>query len=173
VLHRRTFDPYRVWLGIADEERLADFPVRSSERNLAQHLPLARRQRLRLWKRQRDGRQAHVQGSKTLPPWMGGDKGSFPLGATVQWPTDSGKEARIVAFGDTDFATNRLIGALYNEDLVLNAVYYRANREDEILIRRKVEDLHQPPLMPESTFAAFHSIALLIPEAILIFGLIV
>jgi hypothetical protein len=120
-----------------------------------------------------DGREGHAQGPETLPRWMRGDRGPFPLGATVQWPTDSGREARIVVFGDIDFTTNRLIGALYNEDLVLNAVYYLANREDEILIRPKVDDLYQAPLIPESTFAAFHSVALMIPEAILIFGLIV
>jgi ABC-type uncharacterized transport system involved in gliding motility auxiliary subunit len=99
--------------------------------------------------------------------------GPFPLGASVQWPTESGKEARVVVFGDIDFATNRLLGALYNEDLVMNAVYYLADREDRIQIRPKVEDLYQAPLIPERTFAAFHSLALLIPEAILIVGLVI
>ncbi len=112
-------------------------------------------------------------GGKTAPPprWMRGNNGPFPLGASLERSTDSGDEARIVLFGDVDFATNRLLGALYNEDLVMNAVYYLANREDQIQIRPKVEDLYQSPLIPENTFAAFHSIALLIPEAILILGL--
>lgn len=106
-------------------------------------------------------------------PWMKGQAGSYPLGASVEWSTESGRQARIVLFGDVDFATNRLLGALYNEDLLMNAVYYLADREEEILIRPKVEDLYQAPLIPEKTFAAFHSIALLIPEGILILGLIV
>jgi hypothetical protein len=65
------------------------------------------------------------------------------------------------------------LGVLYNEDLVMNAVYYLADREDRIFIRPKVEDLYQAPLIPEKTFAAFHSVALLIPEAILILGLVI
>jgi len=113
-------------------------------------------------------------GGKTAPrpQWMRGDKGPFPLGASLERSTESGDEARIVLFGDVDFATNRLLGALYNEDLVMNAVYYLANRDDQIQIRPKAEDLYQAPLIPEKTFAAFHSIALLIPEGILILGLV-
>ena len=109
---------------------------------------------------------------KALPGWMQQGRGPFPLGASVQWQTASGKEARVVVFGDIDFATNRLLGALYNEDLVMNAVYYLADREDRILIRPKVEDIYQAPLIPEKTFAAFNSIALLIPEVILVLGLV-
>ncbi|MGW8320418.1 MAG: hypothetical protein ACWGSD_02575, partial [Thermodesulfobacteriota bacterium] len=41
-------------------------------------------------------------------------------------------------------------------------------REDRILIRPKVEAPYQAPLVPEKTFAAFHSPVLLVPEAILI-----
>jgi hypothetical protein len=107
-----------------------------------------------------------------LPGWIRKDRGPFPLGASIERSTESGDEERIVLFGDLDFTTNRLLGALYNEDLVMNAVYYLANREDRILIRPKAEDLYQAPLIPEKTFAAFHSIALLIPEAILILGLV-
>lgn len=112
-------------------------------------------------------------GTEPLPPWMERSVGSFPLGASVEWTTDQGMEARIVVFGDMDFATNRLIGVLYNEDLIMNAVYYLAGRKDRIHLRPKVEDLYQAPLIPERTFAAFHSLALLIPEAILIAGLVV
>jgi ABC-type uncharacterized transport system involved in gliding motility auxiliary subunit len=107
-----------------------------------------------------------------LPLRMRNGLGPFPLGASVQWKAENGNEARIVLFGDVDFATNRLIGALYNEDLVMGAVYYLANREDRIRIRPKLEDLYQSPLIPERTFEAFHSLALLIPEAILILGLV-
>ena len=120
-----------------------------------------------------ENREGDPVGELALPSWMQRGTGPFPLGASVQWQTDSGKEARVVVFGDIDFATNRLLGALYNEDLVMNAVYYLADREDRIHIRPKVEDLYQAPLIPEKTFAAFHSVALLIPEAILILGLVI
>jgi hypothetical protein len=116
--------------------------------------------------------EKEAQGGKTLPSWMKRKIGAFPLGATMQWATDNGKEARIVVFGDIDLATNRLIGVLYNEDLVMNAVYYLANKDDAIHIRPKVEELYQSPLIPEATLSAYHSLALLIPEAILVLGLI-
>jgi hypothetical protein len=110
---------------------------------------------------------------ENLPPWMQRTTGGFPLGATIEWNTENGKEARIVVFGDMDLATNRLIGVLYNEDLVMNAVYYLASREDEINIRPKVEELYQAPLIPEATLSAYHSLALAIPEAILVLGLVI
>jgi len=119
-----------------------------------------------------EGKKGDVEETAPLPRWVNKDRGPFPLGASLERSTGGGKEMRVVLFGDVDFATNRLLGALYNEDLVMNAVYYLANREDQILIRPKAEDLYQAPLIPEKTFAAFHSIALLIPEAILILGLV-
>jgi hypothetical protein len=119
-----------------------------------------------------EGPETGTMGPDMQYSWMRSDSGSYPLGASREWPAEGEKEARVVLFGDLDFATNRLLGALYNEDLLMNAVYYLANREDEIVIRPKAEDLYQAPLIPEKTFAAFHSIALLIPEAILILGLV-
>jgi len=119
-----------------------------------------------------EGTEGDGKEMEPLPSWIRLDRGPFPLGASLERSTESGNEMRVVLFGDVDFATNRLLGALYNEDLVMNAVYYLANREDQILIRPKAEDLYQAPLIPEKTFAAFHSIALLIPEAILILGLV-
>ncbi len=116
--------------------------------------------------------EAEGDGAKPLPGWMRRGAGPFPLGASLEVPTEGGDEARIVVFGDLDFATNRMLGALYNEDLLMNAVYYLANREDQIRLRPKVEDLYQAPLIPEKTFAAFNSVALLIPEAILVLGLV-
>jgi hypothetical protein len=119
-----------------------------------------------------EGKEGDGEETAPLPSWIRLDRGPFPLGASLERSTENGNEMRVVLFGDVDFATNRLLGALYNEDLVMNAVYYLANREDQIQIRPKAEDLYQAPLIPENTFAAFHSIALLIPEAILILGLV-
>ncbi len=116
--------------------------------------------------------EAELQGADLQHKWIRSGRGPFPLGASVERSTADGKQARIVLFGDVDFVTNRLIGALYNEDLAMGAVYFLANREDEIRIRPKNEDLYQAPLIPESTFAAFHSVALMIPEGILVLGLV-
>jgi hypothetical protein len=119
-----------------------------------------------------EGKEEGGKETVPLPSWVRADRGPYPLGASLAKTTESGREMRVVLFGDVDIATNRLLGALYNEDLVMNAVYFLANREDEIVIRPKVEDLYQAPLIPEKTFAAFNSIALLIPEAILVLGLV-
>jgi hypothetical protein len=119
-----------------------------------------------------EGKEEDGEGTEPLPPWIRLDRGPFPLGASLERSTENGNEMRVVLFGDVDFSTNRLLGALYNEDLVMNAVYYLASRDDQIQIRPKAEDLYQAPLIPENTFAAFHSIALLIPEAILVLGLV-
>lgn len=102
--------------------------------------------------------------------------GPFPLGASTHAATGSPeapREARVVVFGDADFATDRYVGLLYNEDLALNAVYHLAGRDDEIQIRPKAESLYQVLLTPERTLAAFQSFALLLPEAILVVGIVV
>jgi hypothetical protein len=51
------------------------------------------------------------------------------------------KETRIAVFGDSDFASNQLLGAGRNADLFLNAVNWLAQQEDMIAIRpRDPED---------------------------------
>ena len=58
----------------------------------------------------------------------------------------AGGETRIVAFGDSDFASNRYLRALYNLDLVLNAVHWALEREPEITLRPKLRTPDQFPL---------------------------
>jgi hypothetical protein len=38
---------------------------------------------------------------------MRSDSGSYPLAASLEWPAEGEKQARVVLFGDLDFATNR------------------------------------------------------------------
>ncbi len=98
--------------------------------------------------------------------------GSFALGASVERVSAQGGAARLVVFGDLDLAANRLFGVLYNRDLVMNAVYWLAGREADAGVRPKVEDLYQAPLVPERAVAAYHSVVLLVPEAIVAFGIL-
>ena len=60
----------------------------------------------------------------------------YPLVVSGQYQREAG-QTRIVAFGDADFASNRYLRAVYNLDLVLNAVHWAAAREPEITIRPK------------------------------------
>jgi len=82
----------------------------------------------------------------------------------------SGGEARIVAFGDTEVASNRYLRALYNLDLVMNAVHWAVDREDRITLRPKSSGLIQFPVPIANSMKAFYGVGLLIPEILLIAG---
>jgi ABC-type uncharacterized transport system involved in gliding motility auxiliary subunit len=47
------------------------------------------------------------------------------------------KQARVVVFGDSDFATNGVLGVQGNQDLFLNAVSWVSQQENLIAIRPK------------------------------------
>jgi ABC-type uncharacterized transport system len=87
--------------------------------------------------------------------------GRFPRGE---------REARIVAFGDGELASNHFLRALYNLDLVLNAVHWALDRELEITIRPKatVTGRLQLPLPLQDTFQMFQGVGLLLPELFLL-----
>jgi hypothetical protein len=85
----------------------------------------------------------------------------------------NGHEARIVAFGDSDFASNRYLRTLYNLDLVLNAVHWVAEQEAEITLRPKLRTPTQFPLPIQNTLKTFQSLGLLIPELLLLAGALV
>jgi hypothetical protein len=92
-----------------------------------------------------------------------------PLVATGRYPR-LGSEARIVAFGDCDFAANRNLRGLYNQDLALNAVHWAADRTDRITLRPKALPPHQFPLTPQETLRMLYGVGLLVPELLLLAG---
>ncbi len=99
------------------------------------------------------------------------EPGSAPLdyhaiAAAGRYPRPGG-EARIVVFGDSDFASNRYLRALYNLDLALNAVHWAVERESEITLRPKLRTPRQFPLPIQNTLRAFHGVGLLVPELLL------
>ena len=96
----------------------------------------------------------------------------FPLAASGRYPRETG-EGRIVAFGDADFASNRYARALYNLDVVLNAVHWALEREPQITRRPKVLTPYQTPLPPQTTLQMLYGVGLLVPEVLLIIGGIV
>jgi hypothetical protein len=78
------------------------------------------------------------------------------------------EEARIVVIGDADFATNRYLRALYNLDLLMNAVHWVSAEEPRITSRPKSITPDQDPLTPQQTLGMFYGVGLLLPELLLI-----
>ena len=97
------------------------------------------------------------------------DQDYHAIAAAGRYPRGGG-EARIVAFGDSDFASNRYLRALYNLDLILNAVHWAVERESDITLRPKLRTPKQFPLPIQSTLSTFHGVGLLVPELLLLAG---
>ncbi|HVP29815.1 MAG TPA: GldG family protein [Myxococcota bacterium] len=93
----------------------------------------------------------------------------FSIAAAGSYPRAQG-EARVVVFGDSDFATNQYLRALYNLDLVMNAVHWATDDERKITLRPKAVTPDQDPLTPQQTLTMLYGVGLLIPELLLIGG---
>jgi len=91
----------------------------------------------------------------------------YPIAATGQYRRPGGR-ARIVAFGDSDFASNRFLRALYNLDLVVNAIHWAVEREPAITLRPKGARLVQFPVPIQSSLTALYGVGLLIPELLIL-----
>jgi hypothetical protein len=104
------------------------------------------------------------------PP--GGTGEHYPLAALGRYPRGD-HEARIVVFGDGDFVSNRYLRALYNLDLVMNAVHWATERTESITLRPKGLAPNQFPLTPQETLRMLYGVGLLLPELLLIAGGIV
>ena len=81
-----------------------------------------------------------------------------------------GRQARIVAFGDSTFASNRYLRALFNLDLALNAVHWALEREPDITLRPKSGNLLQFPVPIQNALNALYGIGLLVPELLVMTG---
>ena len=113
-----------------------------------------------------------LEGSARRPTPDGARLDYQTLVAAGRFPRPQG-EVRIVAFGDADFASNRYLRALYNLDLVLNAVHWATQRESEITLRPKIrQNIHFPMPLTDSV-QALYGVGLLLPELLLIAGGIV
>ncbi len=104
------------------------------------------------------------------PPEPDGSPQGYQALAAVGRYRRGGGETRIAVFGDADFASNRYLRALYNLDLVLNAVHWAAEREPEITLRPKVTTPLNFPVPLGNTVRAFYGVGLLVPELLLIAG---
>jgi len=91
----------------------------------------------------------------------------YSLAAAGRYPRPSG-EARVVVFGDADFATNQYLRSLYNLDLLVNAIHWAVAREEAITLRPKLLTPNQDPLTPQQTLGMLYGIGLFVPELLLI-----
>ena len=112
-------------------------------------------------------------------------KGPISLGVAVSGPatnapaskeppkpgeTPKQTEARIVAFGDSDFASNAALGVQGNRDLFLNAVNWLAQQENLISIRPRDPDDRRITLTADQERRIFYLTVLIVPGLILLAG---
>jgi len=126
----------------------------------------------------------HASAQSWIDPAPPGDDDRLPpvrppSARTDYWPLvvasevphdDQGTETRIVAFGDSDLASNSALRALYNLDLVVNAVHWATQREQAITLRPKTgaRRLNQFPVPIESSLQALYGVGLVVPELLLL-----
>ena len=80
-------------------------------------------------------------------------------------------KARLVVFGDSDFASNAYFGLSGNGDLFLNAVSWLAEEEDLIAIRPKSPDTRPVTMTFSQARSIFFFTVILLPAIVFITGL--
>jgi ABC-type uncharacterized transport system involved in gliding motility auxiliary subunit len=102
---------------------------------------------------------------------------SAPVAATspAQTPAaekDGAKtaETRVVAFGDSDFASNAALGVSGNRDLFLNAVNWLAQQENLIAIRPRDPEDRRITLTADQERRIFFLTVLIVPGLVLLAG---
>ncbi|MEK7682004.1 MAG: hypothetical protein AAB369_04170, partial [Chloroflexota bacterium] len=89
-------------------------------------------------------------------------EGSAPLGSPAPAPSGQQTRTRIIAIGDSDFATNQYFYSLGNSDLFLNSINWLAEDETLISIRPKPAGIRLIVLTQlEFRYILWSSIALL------------
>lgn len=82
-------------------------------------------------------------------------------------------EARLVVFGTAAFADNKNINTLYNRDLFLNSVGWLSSQEELLSIRPRTVRASRVQFSEEQATAIFYLSVLVIPEMLMIIGLVV
>ena len=83
---------------------------------------------------------------------------------------DKKPETRVVAFGDSDFASNAALGVQGNRDLFLNTVNWLAQQENLISIRPNDADDRRITLTADQERRIFFLTVLIVPGLILLAG---
>ena len=93
-----------------------------------------------------------------------------PAPDAKQGADDKKPESRIVAFGDSDFASNAALGVQGNRDLFLNAVNWLAQQENLIAIRPKDPEDRRITLTADQQRRIFYLTVLIVPGLVLLAG---
>ncbi len=86
---------------------------------------------------------------------------------------ESGGKAKIVVFGDVDFAGNRFISAFFNNDFFLNAVNWLSDQEKQISIRPKGPRASFVRLTDSQMATVFYMAVLIFPQLLLTLGILI
>jgi ABC-type uncharacterized transport system involved in gliding motility auxiliary subunit len=106
-------------------------------------------------------------------------KGPVPIAVAVDadlklMGVADGKQARLAVFGSTDFADNQhLEGTYYNRDLFLNTVGWLVGQSDLLSIRPRSLRASRVSFTEREGTAIFYLSVLVMPELLLIIGLVV
>jgi ABC-type uncharacterized transport system involved in gliding motility auxiliary subunit len=86
---------------------------------------------------------------------------------------DAPRPARIVVFGDSDFAGNSYLNLSGNRDLFMNTLSWLAEEEDLIAIRPKKRESQPVVLSHIQGRVIFWTSVVLLPATVMIFGIVV
>lgn len=105
-------------------------------------------------------------------------KGPIPLGAAGEAPVaaiggEGGKKTRVAIFGDTSFLTNQYLRQLYNDAVGQSVVGWLAGEESLISIAPRVVRASRAFLGEAEGRTVFYLSVLVLPELILLAGIIV
>jgi len=133
-----------------------------------------------------DIKRLTTEGQVAREPGKGDKTGPLTLAAAVSAPAsvvetkpdaaqstgaDAPKrETRIAVIGDSDFASNALLGAFANPDLFMNAVNWLAQQEDLIAIRPKDPEDRRITLTADQERRIFFLTVLIVPALVLLAG---
>lgn len=99
-------------------------------------------------------------------------RGPVTLGVAA-WKKVGEKEARLIVIGDSDFASNRFLGAQLNRDLFVNAVNWLSQDEELIAVRPKSPKSRRVTLtQSQQNLLSWFSVILL-PGAVLLAGAVI
>lgn len=134
-----------------------------------------------------DLKRLMTSGQVAREPAKGDKNGPLSLAAAVSAPVTGGAaapkpgsegadegskgETRIAVFGDSDFASNALLGAGRNADLFMNAVNWLAQQENLISIRPRDPEDRRIVLTADQERRIFWLTVFIIPGLILIAGI--
>lgn len=98
-------------------------------------------------------------------------QGSASGGGSQKSKEDFDKTARVVVYGDSDWVLKSNLQAGFNRDLALNTVGWVVGESGGVSIRPRTMKTSGTQPLPQKTIVSILVLSLVIPEAILIFGL--